>query len=111
MRGQPGDPIDDDLTIHIHARGSFYGAAIAYSDAREDGSVSDVSATPLFFEVGDGDIRKALAANPADPLGRSFPDLSAVEVAGLPEVSKWAIFDESAGRKLFLLGGEIRKFS
>ena len=111
MRGQPGDPIDDDLTIHIHARGSFLGGAIAYGDTREDGSVIDLRDTPLYFEANGGALRKALGAGQGDALGRSFPDLTTAEVASLPEVSDWAIFDESGGRKLFIIGGTIRKFS
>lgn len=110
MRGHNGDPIDNDLTIHVHARGSFRGDTVAYTDTREDGTLIDSSATPLFFEVEPGGVRKALGAGVEDALGRSFPDLTPAEVASLPEITDWSIFDESGGHRLFVVGGKIRKF-
>lgn len=111
MLGHNGDPIDENLTIHVHARGSFRGDAIAYIDTRDDGGLNNVSAAPLYFEIEPGTIRKALGAGVDDPLGRSFPDLTAPEVTQIPEVAKWSIFDESGGHKLFVIGGAIRKFT
>ena len=105
------DPIDDDLTVRVHALGSFRGDGIAYADVREDGSINNVSATPLWFEIYPSNFRKALPANGADPLGRTFPNITTAEVPALPANGKWAIFDESDGHKVFVIGGAFEKFS
>jgi hypothetical protein len=101
------DVIEEDGSLAIHSDGAFAGAPLF---VREGGVITDLSTTPLFFEIPAIGFRRVLAAHPTDTKGRWIPALTKAECASIPNGAKWVIFDESSGQPVDLYGATIRRY-